>query len=287
MDKFSALWVSHSAINEFRNCPRAYYIDYVYRDPRTGHRISLTAPSLALGSAVHEVLESLSVLPTAERFREPLLEKFTIAWAKVAGSKGGFPDAETEEVYRKRGEDMLRRVMAHPGPLQELAVKIKDDLPHYWLSEEQGIILCGKIDWLEYNKTEDSVRILDFKTGNNEEKIDSLQLPIYYLLAHNCQTHKVTGARYWYLARDDMPVEQKLPSLETAEETVMKFAREIKLARSLERFKCPEGEKGCKYCRKLEKIVRGEATFVGTDAYDRDVYAILETSRDTAESEIL
>ena len=53
----------------------------------------------------------------------------------------------------------------NPGPLRNLAVKIKSDLPSYWLSEEDNIMLCGKIDWLEYLKEEDAIHIIDFKTG--------------------------------------------------------------------------------------------------------------------------
>jgi hypothetical protein len=287
MDKYTAVWISHSSINDFRSCPRAYYLNNVYRDPRTGHKIALTAPALSLGSAVHEVLESLSVLPTAERFKVSLIDRFQVAWAKVSGERGGFTDTDTEAKYKARGEAMLRRAMAHPGPLSALAVKIKQDLPHYWLDEEVGIILCGKIDWLEYNQADDSVKILDFKTGKNTEKPDSLQLPIYYLLVHNCQGRTVTGAAYWYLETDDVPVTKPLPNLDTARELVLKWGKDIKLARSLNRFKCPEGEGGCKYCRPLEKIVKGEATFVGTDAYDRDVYSLAHAASALPESEVL
>ncbi len=232
---------------------------------------------MALGSAVHEVLESLSNLPTEDRFKTSLVERFDQAWQKVSGPMGGFADEATEANYKNRGEDMLRRVMAHPGPLAQKAVKINADLPQYWISEEDNLILCGKIDWLEYIEENNSVRILDFKTGVGEESVDSLQLPIYYLLAHNCQTRDVTGASYWYIARDDFPVEKKLPDLDKSKELVMKVGKEMKLARQLERFKCPEGDAGCKYCTPYEKIIRGEAVYVGTGEYGSDVYVVSES----------
>jgi hypothetical protein len=231
---------------------------------------------MALGSAVH-VLELLSVLPTDKRFEVSLIERFQSAWKKVSGQMGGFSDQETEDRYKKRGEDMLRRIMAHPGPLAEKAVKIKVDLPQYWLSEEDGLMLCGKLDWLQYLEAEDSVHIIDFKTGVGEESIDSLQLPIYYLLAHNCQTHNVTGASYWYIGRDDLPIEKKLPDLDKSKELVMKVGKELKLARRLERFKCPSGEPGCKHCTPYEKILRGEALFVGQGNYGADLYIMSES----------
>lgn len=287
MDKFSAVWLSHSSISNFKNCPRAYYLNSIYRDPISGHKINLVTPSMALGSAVHEVLESLSTIPVATRFEVSLIERFNNAWKKVSGQMGGFSDEDVEASYKKRGEDMLRRVMAHKGPLAEKAVKIKMDLPYYWLSEEDNLILCGKLDWLEYLEAEDAVHIIDFKTGVGEESVDSLQLPIYYLLAHNCQTRDVKKASYWYIARDDFPVEKKLPDLDKSKDLVLKVGKEIKLARQLDRFKCPGGEAGCKNCEPFEKILRGESVFVGTGEYGTDLYANFNDGKSTPQSEIL
>lgn len=285
MDKFSAVWLSHSSTSTFKKCPRAYYLASIYRDPRNNHKINLINPSMALGSAVHEVLESLSTMATSERFKVSLIERFQNSWKKVNGKMGGFADEDTERLYKTRGEDMLRRVMAHPGPLVNKAVKIKQDLPNYWLSEEDGLILCGKLDWLEYLEKDDAVHIIDFKTGVGEEPIDSLQLPIYYLLAHNCQTREVKKASYWYIGRDDMPTEKKLPDLNKSKELVLKLGKEIKLARSLERFKCPTG--GCHHCEPYEKILRGEAEFVGVGDYNTDLYALFENTSSLPESMIL
>lgn len=283
-DKFSAVWVSHSSISDFLHCPRAYYLKNVYKDPKTGHKIAIASPALSLGQAVHEVIESLSVLPTETRFRDSLLIKFDQSWLKVSGKRGGFTHPEQEERFKERGKDMLRRIMEHPGPLKNKAVKIKMDLPHYWLSEAENIILCGKIDWLEYNPDTDSVAIIDFKTGKGEESEDSLQLPIYHLLVANVQKRTVDKVCYWYLDRDDEVCEMKLPDLKAAEEKVLSIAKQMKLARKLELFKCPTN--GCQYCRDFEVILRGDAELVGTDELRRDVY-ILPQNNDAPESVVL
>lgn len=277
-DKFAATWVSHSSICDFLKCPRLYYLKNVYKNPETGHKMSLMSPPLALGQTVHEVVEALSVLPTEKRFTESLIVKFQRVWPKVSGKKGGFRSPEQEEQYKKRGEEMLRRIMANPGPLKNLAVKIKMDLPYFWLSEEDEIILCGKIDWLEYSPDSDTVQIIDFKTGKNEEQDDSLQLPIYHLLVANCQKRKATRACYWYLDKTDELTERALPDLTEAREKVLKVAKEIKLARKLERYKCPQGESGCASCKPYESILRGEAELVGTNEYNADVYVLKESS---------
>lgn len=82
MDKYTAVWVSHSSISSFLDCPRSYYLKNVYKDPKSGHKIKLMSPPLALGQAVHDVVESLSGLKTDLRFRQPLMEKFEDAWKK-------------------------------------------------------------------------------------------------------------------------------------------------------------------------------------------------------------
>lgn len=272
-DKYTAVWVSHSSSSDFLRCRRAYYLKNVYKDPKTGHKIQIMSPPLALGQAVHEVLESLSVLPTEKRFAELLVPKYDIAWKKVGGKSGGFPTEETERKYKERGRLMLKRVLDNPGPLANLAVKIKMDLPYYWLSEEDNIILCGKIDWLEYLPKTDSVHIIDFKTGKTEEDPKSLQLPIYHLIVSNCQKRSATKASYWYLDRSDKLESKRLPKLEKAQARVLEIAKKIKLARQLQRFPCSR-KSGCSACRPFESVLRGEAEYVGLDEYNRDVYVL-------------
>ncbi len=276
-DKYSAVWVSHTSISDFLKCPRGYYLKNVYKDPKTNHKIKLMSPPLALGQSVHEVLESLSKLRKEERFSEPLPVKFDRAWEKVSGKKGGFFDTDSEYRYKQRGLEMLKRVWNNPGPIKRSAVKIQQDLPYYWISEEENIILCGKVDWLEYLEATDSIHIIDFKTGKNEEEEGSLQLPIYHLLVANTQKRQVTKASYWYLDHDDELTEKTLPSLEEAHDRVLAVAQQMKLARQLGRFKCPEGERGCFHCLPMEDVVNGKAEFVGLDDYSADVYIMDRT----------
>jgi ATP-dependent helicase/DNAse subunit B len=284
-DKYSAVWVSHSSISDFLSCPRAYYLKNVYKDPSTGNKIQIISPPLTLGQVVHEVIESLSVLPTDKRFDTPLIDTFEKAWEKVSGERGGFTDRDVEERYKRRGEDMLRRVTKNPGPLLNLAVKIKADLPQYWLSEEDNIMLCGKIDWLEFLEEEEAVHIIDFKTGTSKQDSDSLQLPIYHLLAHNTQKYPVAKASYWYIEQNDEPTPQKLPDLEKSEKEVMKIAKKIKLARQLESFLCPHG--GCRYCTPYERILDGEGKKVGTGGHGHDIYLLEWKEADLEEESMI
>ena len=234
--------------------------------------MTVMAPPLALGQSVHEVVEALSILPVEERFTESLLKKFDKVWVKVAGELGGFRSFEQELEYKDRGINMLQRIIDNPGPILEKAVKIKQDLPHYWLTEEDDIILCGKVDWLKYSEEDDSVEIIDFKTGKHEEDGKSLQLPIYLLLATNCQKRKIKGASYWYLERDNKPTSVVLPEIDEAFSNVLEIGRKIVLARKLNHLVCKSG--GCRHCDPLEKVYRGEGKFVGLSEYHQDIYII-------------
>lgn len=272
-DKFSAIWVSHSSIGDYLKCPRGYYLKNVYRNPATNRKISIVSPALALGQTVHEVVEGLSVLPVNERFLVPLADKFIKAWEKVSGEKGGFKDATQEDELKHRGLDMLARITANPGPLGRKAIKIRQDLPYFWLTEDDNIILCGKIDWLEYVPETDSVAVLDFKTGKYDEDAESLQLPIYLLLVTNCQDRPVSGASYWYLDRDNAPKAVTLPDPQISREKVLAIAKKIALARKLNHFVCPKAG-GCRNCRDLELAASGQAKLVGTNDFGQELYSI-------------
>lgn len=235
--------------------------------------MTIMTPPLALGQAVHEVIESLSVLPSNERFLVSLVKKLDPVWLKVTGKKGGFKNYDEESTYRDRAIQMLLNVQENPGPLLDKTIKIKTDLiPNYYLSEEENIILCGKIDWLRYIEESDSVQIIDFKTGKNEENEDSLQLPIYLLIASNTQSKRVEGASYWYLDLDSGIVNKKLPDYKDSENKVLEIARKIKKAREEDSMICPKG--GCFNCRPYEAILRGEGEYVGDSDTRQEIYIL-------------
>ena len=277
-DKYSAVWVSHSSMGDFLKCPRAYYLHNVYKDPKTGRKMSIVSSAMSLGSAVHDTLENLKNMPVEERLKRDLLADFEEAWKKVAGRQGGFKSEEEEVEAKARGRAMIERVIKNLGPIARKTVKLKEGHngmpPNFILSAEDNIILCGLIDWLEYLEADDSLRVLDFKTGKNDEDDESLQLPIYVLLLDALQKRPVTSAAYWYLDRSDEPVEKTLPDLETAREKVLVVARRVKQAREAKVFDCPRGPQGCFACRPYEAILKGEAESLGVGGYGQDIYLV-------------
>jgi ATP-dependent helicase/DNAse subunit B len=269
-DKYSAVWVSHTSISDFLQCPRAYFLKNIYKSPKTGHKMKIISPALALGQAIHEVIDAISVLPVSERFNTLLMDRYEAVWETVTGKLGGFPNLEVEDVYKKRGREMIARITKNPGPLVRKAVKIKEELPYYFLSEEENIILCGKVDWLEYLEESDSVHIIDFKTSKSEEDASSLQLPIYLLLVRNTQKRKVSRASYWYLGIKDELTEKKLPDEKESFDMVFDIAKKIKAQRQLGVFTCPHG--GCRSCLPYETIFRGGGEFIYVDKHNVDIF---------------
>lgn len=276
-DKYSAVWVSHSSIADFLKCPRLYYLHNVYKNDQ-GRKINITSPALSLGIAVHETLEGLSKYKVEERFLKSLEETFEEEWKKVSGKMGGFKSEQEEAQAKERGINMILRVAKNPGPLAKKTVKLtlheNGMPPNFFLSEDENIILNGKIDWLEYIPEDNSIKVIDFKTGRNEEKEGSLQLPIYLLLLESLQKRKISGAAYWYLDHSDKPVSVTLPDSQKAKNEILTIARKIKTARENKDFNCPRGEKGCFGCQPFEKILRGEAEFIGIGGYGQEMYIV-------------
>ncbi|MEK7184779.1 MAG: PD-(D/E)XK nuclease family protein [Patescibacteria group bacterium] len=274
-NKYSSIWVSHSSIGDFLKCHRAYFLKNIYKNPKTKRKIGIVNPALSLGSAVHEVIENLANYKSEERMDVPILDNFENVWEKYRGEKGGFFDQNEENNIKERGIEMIKRVKENIKPLLQKTVKLKNSpngmLPNFILSDQDNIILCGKIDWLIWKPEDDSLHILDFKTGKNEENEDSLQLPIYQLLLKSLQKRKVTGASYWYLDRDNEPKEKELTNIDDSYEKVIEVAKKIKEIRESGIYKCPNGERGCYACIPFEMVLRGEARYIGAGEW-QDLY---------------
>jgi hypothetical protein len=263
----------------------------MYKDPRTGHKVSIVTPHMSLGIAVHEVLEGLADFPADTRMNRDLLALYEAEWKKVSGKKGGFFNDVEEKEFKARGAVMLEKVAGDPRFLVNKCVKLKKDtMPcNFYLSEEHNIILNGLVDWIEYLPETNSLHIVDFKTGKSEEKDGSLQLPIYLLLCNALQNRKVTQASYWYLESDKM-VEKELPDIDAARRDVLEVAMKVKEARDLAKrngpektFVCQNGaydpvtkEGGCMSCRPYEFILNGDspAEFVGVGGFSQDMYIL-------------
>ena len=266
---FGSIWLSHTSISDFEKCPRSYYLRNVYKEIPIGKKIQVVNPYLTLGIVVHDTLESIRYLPKDVRFSKPLVEIFENIWNKNSGKKGGFISQDQEDDFKKRGLSMIENIQENPGPIANLStvIKKKDEVvSNMWLSEKDGLILCGNVDWIEV-LPDGSLHIIDFKTGKHEEDEESLQLQIYMLLAKTGNKRPVSKVSYWYLDKQSSPTEVKVPSLNGVVDKLIQKGIKIKEFRSTpgsgKTIACPKG--GCRYCEEYESVLQGKAEKVGYD----------------------
>jgi hypothetical protein len=252
--------VSYSAISSFSRCPQSYYLQYEYRNPKTGNRVGVVNPYLSLGLSVHRTIEELSDVPVKKRLKISLKERFDSIFYEYRGLKGGFISQKKEDFFYERGLKMIERVEkssflsrpSFPTPSKFLTADIV----------ENEIKIIGAVDWIEELPNGD-LHIIDFKTGNNKEKNDSLQLPIYALLAEKNLPHKkIKKTSYWYLQSDDEPAFQEIKKGSNEYIDILREkAVEIKQARENNDFSC-RYPSNCFACGDYEKIFQGDAELV-------------------------
>lgn len=273
---YNSFWISYTKINDFLTCPRGFYLKHLYKNPKTGKKIQIASPHLSLGSAVHEVLENLANIESYKRFNQSLVKKLDQVWPKYSGKKGGFNSLEMELEFKKKAEEMLRKVMNKPRFLENKSVKLDKTLLSFPLSLDRDFILCGKVDWLEFLPEDNSIHISDFKTGKNRESEDSLQLGIYFWLVSKYLKSKqadleIKKMTYWYL--DSNVIEEKqIPKIGDLEEEILKIGKKMKLAIKLNSFSCPK--EGCFSCSDLEKVVNNQAELVGVNDMGKEIYYV-------------
>src|SRR5918996_2742012 len=92
-------FVSPSARERYRHCPRLYrflYVDGLWR-------LSRNSPQQAFGTSVHAALREFYRLPVGRRSLRALLELFKRLWVR-----DGSGDREQQQRERERGAEALR-----------------------------------------------------------------------------------------------------------------------------------------------------------------------------------
>lgn len=313
-DKYKAVWLSYSSLNDFQKCHRLYYLKNMFKDPRTRRKVNIASPYLTLGSTVHKVIENLKNIKTearAEFIKNNLASDFEREWQKYTLESGGFKDEGEQKDFYERGLKMIEKVVANPKYLLNKIIPQKyfydgDMIPNYFIDEENDLILCGSVDWVEYLPTSDQVRIIDFKTGRNDESDSSWQLPIYYLLFSNLQ--KLAGAKkefsvaelaYWYLDQenkksgnehDEFEIKKvddsELAKIEQVKLEILKLGLEIKKFREGGEYICNHetspGE-GCRHCRDFERVYKFIQTQLEQNNNETKTIDLLEAKKDNVE----
>lgn len=267
----NAVFISPSSISDFKACPQAYFYHYVYRSPKSGLKIQVINPKLSLGATVHDTLHRFLYTQSVVKTHDQLINILNWYWRKVSGEKGGFASQKEEAEYKAKALKMLDRFWDNQH-FQSTSPEKLPDFPKVNLGEE--LILTGKLDWIE-KLGEKLYRIVDFKTGQREEKSDSLQLPIYAVIASDYLKGAKIQASYWYLGKENDLREFMLPELDETIKKLKDMGRQIKAARHTKSFECSSGRESCWACRDLIAVSKGQGKLVSVNfARKQEIYII-------------
>ena len=258
-----AIWISNSSIEDFKKCPQLYFLRDLYKYPGTTHKLKVANPYLTLGEVVHDVLSDFSKGEIYDSSLEALNNRYHYLWQIKRGIRGGFTNLKQEEEFKNRGKLMIERFWGNKKISQSKPF-LTSQFPKMPLFENsQDIILVGNLDWVQILPDE-SLHIIDFKTGKNEESRDSLQLPIYTILAKYCFNHPISKQSFWYLDRDPEPKQESLGNLEPYLEEIKTFAAKMVEIVKNKNFFCASGEY-CFACKDYYLAFKGDAEHVLTD----------------------
>ena len=215
---------SPSSINTYRQCPRRYYYQYILRLP--------TRPSIHLvrGRITHSVLEdffkvdakALSETNYDFELKIVLHELLSRHWTSSKEELASLGLAEHEvSRYLNETKDMLQfwlidflaKLRSFPGTVAEAFSALRPATEQHFCSQAYGV--QGFVDAIY--RTNDEVRIVDYKTSSHDEINDSyrLQLAIYALLYHEKHgepPHKV-GIHFLKFSEKYLDVDEQLVEL--------------------------------------------------------------------------
>lgn len=259
----NTIWISHTSLGDFEKCKQLYYLRNLYRDQKYGNnfRLHVASPFLSLGEAVHDAIDHFTERYEPEhRTLDRLMYEYQRGWGLKPGKIGGFKDEAQEKEFKQRGEGMLERFFKNSHFSKGKPIRV--NFPKLPLVGEDDVVLVGNFDWLEKNG--DGLHVMDFKTGKEEDG-DSLQLPIYALLAEHVLKEPVTKLTYWYLDRDDEPIQKEIPDISKTLAAVKERAAKIEDAVKFQDFPCDAELGYCKHCNEYHMVINEQAEHVQTD----------------------
>jgi putative RecB family exonuclease len=202
MDLDRVTFLSPSALERYRHCPRLYrflYVDGLWR-------LSRSSPQQAFGTSVHAALREFYRLPVGRRSLRMLLELFRRLWVR-----DGYRGKEQQQRERERGAEALR---SWYGRADTTVVPHATELG---LQAAWGdIVLKGRLDRVDAD-TGGGLVVVDYKTGGRpatQETADADEaLTIYAALVERRLGRPVTRMVLDYVVAGDQVVTERPPEV--------------------------------------------------------------------------
>lgn len=214
--------LSPYSIGIYQQCPRRYkhhYVDGLIRQYRKPW------PWLTLGQNVHDTLaDFLRIIPNEKRTTETIENLLRNKWRQ---NREGFANGEEERQWGEKALAQLRLfVNTQKVDVQPFLLEKFHEAP-----VTKDLIINGRIDRID-RVDNGSLHIIDYKTGNMPEKVDSFQLLLYVLILSRTLSYPVSKASYLYLVDGVWHTFSIAESdMQDAQNKILGIAREIELER--------------------------------------------------------
>lgn len=254
---------SPSKISCFYKCPKQYHFSYV--DPvysKMKNQLNKYPENIwpfnTIGRAIHNAITLFYHLPKDQRTEENLKEQLKMTWTSEAmwnkkpplEKWGGFESLQEEREYYKESVLMLKNFLK----IAEVSPDFKylptdnfkksiDDYINLITPISKDYDISGKFDLIVNEGN--SLHIIDFKTGKNEEGADDFQLRFYKLLAEE-KFSKPVGKTSFYFLRSGS-IKESRSKKEDSEKIKKEILEKINEIKSTKDFvPLPSGL--CKFC---------------------------------------
>jgi putative RecB family exonuclease len=254
MDLDRVTFLSPSALDRYRLCPRLYrflYVDGLWRMSRSSAR-------QAFGTSVHAALREFYRLPVGRRSLRMLLELFRQGWVRE-----GYKDREQQQQERERGAEALR---AWYGRTDTTVVPHATELG---LQATWGdIVLKGRLDRVDADPGSDrGLVVIDYKTGRRpatQEAADADEaLTIYAALVERRLGRPVTRMVLDYVVAGAQVVTERPP--EVLRERLDEVLATAATLRSDQAY-LPRPGPWCAGCDLLRRCPEGQREVAGATA---------------------
>jgi putative RecB family exonuclease len=204
MDLDRVTFLSPSALERYRLCPRLYrflYVDGLWR-------LSRSTAQQAFGTSVHAALREFYRLPVGRRSLRMLLELFRRGWVR-----DGYRGKEEQQRERERGAEVLRAWYARTD------TTVVPHATELGLQAAWGdIVLKGRLDRVDADPGSDrGLVVVDYKTGRRpvtQEAADADEaLTIYAALVERRLGRPVTSMVLDYVVAGTQVVTERPPEV--------------------------------------------------------------------------
>lgn len=188
---------SVSQLKMYESCPRKYLYGYVYKIPTSSKHF------FDFGTSVHSVLENL--IPLFDSNSKEFLEQTGIVMLHKFWISKGYESAIQEKEYFQKGVEAIKSFIEKEFNLREKKREVVA-MEKEFLIEVNGKKIIGFIDRID--KVNDEYEILDYKTSNSMETLESLsenlQLYVYAIALKELYDKYPSKVGLWYLVHDKL-----------------------------------------------------------------------------------